>query len=434
MKEPFEYLCELAYEGMMTHTMVFSGLPSDVNTLGLLQGVEVFQKHGKTLCYYFLHSSIQEILAACYIANSGTKQQSSMFVELFNRHNFDGVLQYYAAITKLNITEIRDMLLQFAKTFGVKNADDQAKHDLLSLLHCIHEANESPICESIAQPLQHELNFDGVRLTPLDCLCISFFLARIKSDCLISTASCSIGDEGCKYFVDELCTCVDSKPRRAATFGAFLMDNVIGDEGVRHLSKLIEVGCVNMIDLSFNAGITDLGVSYISHQLVSNTSLTTLNLSACGIGSEGAEKLSEALQTNNTLQKLNISLNSIKDNGIQHLARMLSHNCGLRALHLVSCGMTDVGVGELADSLRGNNFLKKLYVWNDPIDGYNHLTDKGISNVIRCLEQDNSSLLDLWLPEDFSSNTQSMEETINEMRRKKEVPLIKVVGKSQLAT
>ena len=102
IREPFLYVCELAYKGIMDDKVIFSSLPADVNTLGLLQGVESFVRRGKAVSYNFLHLSIQEILAGFYIATQlPDDEQVTEFNELFDKSRFSAVFQFYAAISKL---------------------------------------------------------------------------------------------------------------------------------------------------------------------------------------------------------------------------------------------------------------------------------------------------------------------------------------------
>ena len=67
-KKPFSVLCQLAYDGVMVGKIIFTSLPPDVNTLSLLQGVECFIGREKAVSHNFIHLSIQELLAAWYIA------------------------------------------------------------------------------------------------------------------------------------------------------------------------------------------------------------------------------------------------------------------------------------------------------------------------------------------------------------------------------
>ena len=433
VKEPFQSLCKLAYKGMKKDNVVFSDLPPDFNTLGLLQGVQSFAKRGKIVSYNFLHKSVQELLTAYYIANytSSEMKQLSMINKLFNDHCFSTVLQYYAAITKLKIPGIEDNLTAVAKKCGIENCNNEAKHLLLSLLHCLHEAQESSLCESIAHYLQYGVNFSDIILTPLDCLCISFFLSNINltREFEVTISGCSIGNEGCRHLVSDLCIKYQrmSSHRTTSKFSMYLMDNDIQDQGVFCLSKLLLTSCIHVIDLSFNEHVSDPGVSYIGNQLKENTTLSSLNLSACKLTSKGAKDLSDALTTNNTLKKLNISLNSVRDEGIEHLAKAIKVNRGLKSLHLVSCGMTDAGLRHLACSLKQNNSLEVLHIWNDPVDELNILSDEGVLDLTRDL-CDNSALRELWLPQDFLLFKTTLQKNINEKREENGLPLIKVEG------
>ena len=128
-KKQFKFLCELAYKGVMDDQIIFSSLPSDIDTLSLLQGVESFIKHAKTnMSYNFIHLSIQEVLAALYMAKSlAESEQVIKFKELFDKPRFIAVFQFYAAITKLKTPGIRDIIDQVGKRCGKVNPDDEAK-------------------------------------------------------------------------------------------------------------------------------------------------------------------------------------------------------------------------------------------------------------------------------------------------------------------
>ena len=128
----------------MDDKVIFSSLPADVDTLGLLQGVESFVRRGKAVSYNFLHLSIQEILAGFYAATQlPDNEQVSKFNELFDRSHFNAVFQFYAAITKLQTPGIKDIVIRVANNSSNKTL-------LLSLLHCLYEAQHPPLCELVA--------------------------------------------------------------------------------------------------------------------------------------------------------------------------------------------------------------------------------------------------------------------------------------------
>ena len=163
-------------------------------------------------------------------------------------------------------------------------------------------------------------------------------------------------------------------------------------------------------------------------QLQSNATLQELWLQGCGLNSQSAEGLAEALTTNKHLKVLVLSDNALFDNGIQHLAHALRVNQGSKVLSLMSCGMTDVGLQCLIKSLQHNNILSILSVYNLN-DNPNRLTEKIVPVVSECL-QNNRTLTELWLPKNLRSSRVSIEEAVNDVRKRSGLPYIKVIGKS----
>ena len=445
-KKPFLFLCQLAYDGVMESKIVFNVLPSDVNTLSLLQGVESFIGREKTVSYSFIHLSIQELLAAWYTATQlPASEQISKFNDLFNKSRFSAVFQFYAAITKLNTAGIKNVILnQIVKKYS-RNRYSISKENkvlMVSLLHCLYEAQDSSLCESIAQQLLHGLNLSGTTLTPSDCLCIGYFLAHV---CKIATGEfevnledCNIGDHNCKYLVNGLHKCLDTHSAVTTLLNINIGFNVISNHGLHHLSTFIEIGCVNDLDFTYNKleslqdTHTDIGT--FTEQLKNNTILRTLHLNGCGLTSQSGESLAEVLTTNKHLEVLDICYNALCDDGIQHLAHALRVNQGLKTLDLVSCGMTDVGLEYVAKSLQDNSVLSELYVWNfGNEDNPNRISKKIIPVLIDCL-QNNHTLTKVVLPENLESYTTSIEEAVNDVRKRSGLPLIQVYGMSIIMT
>ena len=156
----------------------------DVNTLSLLQGVESFIGRGKAVSYNFIHLSIQELMAALYIATQlPASEQVSKFNELFNKSRFSAVFRFYATITKLRTPGMIDVVINVVKMYNSKIQVHFTQKEggvlMVSLLHCLYEAQDPSLCESVAQQLQHGLSLWNTTLTPSDCLCIGYFLAYV---------------------------------------------------------------------------------------------------------------------------------------------------------------------------------------------------------------------------------------------------------------
>ena len=427
-KKPFSVLCQLAYDGVMEGIIIFTSLPADVNTLSLLQGVESFIGREKAVSHNFIHLSIQELLAAWYIATQlPASEQVSKFNELFQTSRFSAIFRFYAAITKLQTPGIKDVVIRVAK-----ESDNTL---LLSLLHCLYEAQDPSLCESVAQQLQHGLYLYNITLTPSDCLCIGYFLAHVckmaAGEFKVYLSSCSIGDQGCKYLVRGLHKCLDTHSAVTTLLNINMGLNGISHHGLHHLSTLLKIGCIDCLNLAYNNLLSEQDTIHatsdtFTEQLKYNTTLKILRLQECGLTSLSAESLAEVLTTNKHLETLIISDNPLCDDGIQHLAHALRVNQGLKTLFLVSCGMTDVGLECLAKSLQHNNVLTLLHVWNLR-NNPNRITEKMVPVLTECL-QNNHSLTELELPENLESSTTSIEEAVNDVRKRSGLPLIEVTG------
>ena len=440
-KKPFSILCQLAYDGVMEDKIIFTSLPADVNTLSLLQGVESFIGREKAVSHNFIHLSIQELLAAWYIATQlPASEQVSKFNELFHTSRFSAIFQFYSAITKLKTPGIKDVVVNIVKTYRNRGGSilKEDKVLMFSLLHCLYEAQDPSLCESVAQQLQHGLDLKYTTLTSSDCLCIGYFLAHVckmaAGEFKVNLESCSIGDQGCKYLVSGLHKCLDTHSAVTTLLNIDMSFNGISHHGVHHLSTLLKIGCVDYLKLIYNKlnllseqDTIHAAIDTFIEQLKYNTTLKTLRLQGCGLTTLSTENLAEALTTNKHLEQLDISDNALCDDGIQHLAHALRVNQGLKTLWLVCCDMTDVGLECLAKSLQHNNVLNELYVWNIIENNPNRITEKIVPILTECL-QNNHTLTELVLPKNLESSTTCIEEAVNDVRKRSGLSLIKVTG------
>ena len=264
---------------------------------------------------------------------------------------------------------------------------------------------------------------------------------------------CSIGDKGCKYLVNGLHKCLDTHSAVATLLHIYMTGNDISHHGLHHLSTLLKISCIDFLNLSRNNLLSeqdtihatidtftiDSDSDFLSKQnatmsvtfgtfceQLKYTTLRELLLDGCGLTSQCTESLAEALTTNKHLEELNITDNALCDDGIQHLAHALRVNQGLKTLYLNSCGMTDVGLECLAKSLQHNNSLTELHVWNWT-DNPNRITEKIVPVLTECL-QNNCTLTKLGFPKNLESSTTSIEEAVNDVRKRSGLPLIEVTG------
>ena len=295
---------------------------------------------------------------------------------------------------------------------------------MTSILHCLYEAQDPSLCESVAQQLQHGLSLHSTTLTPSDCLCIGYFLAHVcrtaAGEFKVNLYNCSIGDQCCKYLVSGLHTYLDTHSAMNTPLKVDMRNNDFSDHGVRRLLMLCITGCINVLNLS-NNHLFSKHDSDAFTLLKNNTSLKVLWLVRCDLISKSAENLSKALTACKYLEELYLSGNALCDYGIRHLAHALQVNQSLKKLYLNNCHMTDMGLEYLATSLPHNRVLKELRL------NSNYLTKKVLPTLTNYLPN-NHTLIELWLPKDLALSTHSIETAINDIRKRSGLPLIKVKG------
>ena len=287
-------------------TFSSSDLPQGSNTLGLLQAIESFLQSGKSVFYNFLHLSIQEVLSAYYITiKLSDSEQVSQFQQLFNQPRFAAVFQFYAAITKLKSPETRQVIDRIVEA--------KSKPLLVSLLRCLHEAQDPDLCLHVAERLRYKLDLSETSLSPLDCLSISFFLSFIAGkEISVDLAQCQIGDLGSKCLIKHL-----SMSSYADLITINLKGSDIHNEGAAYIAKLLHFTERLHLDISENP-IGDAGASLILEALRKTTVLKALTLMEYEIFSRRFKDILIALGQNNSLKKFDIIWNNPADEQITH--------------------------------------------------------------------------------------------------------------------
>ena len=219
IQRQLEHICEIAYKGVIEDQITFD-LERNFNTLGLLQGVESFASGMPSHSYNFLHLSIQELLAAIHMATKlKPSEQVAQFQELFGRARFSAVFRFYAAKTKLKTRGMDEIVIQvvrkcmednqateltphsgvnFDQNSGGSSLGHKPQPLLLSLLHCLFEAQDETLCQLVAKELKGELrSLAGISLNPADCLSVGYFLTHCRQF-QVYLLQCSIDDDGCK--------------------------------------------------------------------------------------------------------------------------------------------------------------------------------------------------------------------------------------------
>ena len=140
-------------------------------------------------------------------------------------------------------------------------------------------------------------------------------------------------------------------------------------------------------------GLTSDGVGEVVSGLSDNHTLRELALWKNQIGSEGAVVIATMLKTNSSLEVLDLDECSIDRSGGVELGRALERNKTLRVLVLSGNALGDDGVRGLSEGLETNSSLEQLGLGGDKLLG-----EEGVSLLLTCVEEKNTSLKSLWLP------------------------------------
>ena len=299
---------------------------------------------------------------------------------------------------------------------------------LVSLFHCLYEAEDNSLCVFVAELFKdflsrdHTLDLISTTLSPLDCLSLGYFLSVVSTTVSdgfrVDLSFCSIGDQGCKFLVRGLCKCINPNSKITSQLDVGLGFNDIHKEGMYHIAQLLKnTSVVCKLDLCGNP-IGESGLKSLCEALSTNTTLEHLDLNSCSltISEENGHLLCQLLSTNTSLSYLRLSGNTITD--CRHIAAGLSNNKTLQTLDLYDCGLTDKSINDLSSGL--NNYIRELY-----IDGNRSITESGLRTFARHLTT-LSGLRCLLIPRHLRSTINTVFSEVNEERRRNGLPKIKV--------
>ena len=332
LRGPFNELCAVAFKGTSENKVTFSESDLEavkhsavIREVGLLQSTPSIISNGKVVYYNFAHLSVQEVLTSVYISRLPASEQISTFDRLFGDSRFGPVLQYYAAITKLRTSRpwlsklpswlcpvpagVLDLVKRIIKK-EKKVGYGEPKPLLVSLLHCLYEAQDPSLCQFVEQQLGGSLNLYGTSLTAVDCLAIGYFLSSVTLTTSnykvfrVDLNSCSLGDAGTKSLMRSISRHIDPHSTVYTHLDMRLFSNKIHEEGASHIARVLNnTSIVSGLRLYGNP-IGDKGLQTISNSLKQNNTLKVLNVSYCGMTDAGVPSLAEAMNINKTLERL----------------------------------------------------------------------------------------------------------------------------------
>ena len=427
-QDVYQDLCELgriAYEGILhDQQVIFSDLPEDFETLGLMQcAPELYADEGAAISYNFLHLTVQEYLAAFHLSQQPVEKQIEHFMAYKKIHedkqqktNFHMVLRFLCGIRKFS-----GYLSETLNTLCVEEVVDSAsvvRKVAFNTLHWFFEAGDNDVIAKVLGSSNIQLSKQYSKVTPFDCFVLGYCVSHSNCTWKIDFHYCKIGDEGVELLVrgaveeETHCTGGISEINLSA--------NDITSEGVKHLLYLPKqlINKLETLDLHYNnldseaCGTLALLIPHMPHlktlhfsnigqggavslitSLTAHNSLKSLQLT--GIGAKDCRALSEILSSSTSLKELDIGWSDLPSEAVELIISGLHHNTTLEGLDMFDslfslqntislssvlktnhtlvdlnlglCNIDSAGTCQLANALCKNDTLQKLNLWGNPI-------------------------------------------------------------------
>ena len=414
-----QQLCRLAYEGVSQQMIVFSSLPEEVSTLGLLQTVpQVYDEGEDRVSHNFLHYTVQEYLAALHLSHLQPQQLMTIIDtkclrtvkteygrEYYEATQWKTTFQFLAGITKL-------------EPFPVDFLSDLLEKDGATMCRWLYESQNQSLLTSVLGSGERWLSLP-YSSTTTDYFAAGYCLAHSNCRWNVDFYFISVDDvsmeflsKGCNHQIPE--TCISSQ-----LVSASFVEGSITAEGVGHFltipnsllqhiqhldlsdNKLDRRGCellvegvqrmpcLEKLNLSFNLGIgcggavqlvsslhssklrelgmAETGISdpdfeCLASYIHSTTSLEELGIGEKKISVESIDSLCTALSANSSMRRLFLLRSDLTTSHCVCLGQLLRHpiHCQIEELYLSCCSLTSDGVGEVMSGLSHNHTLREL--------------------------------------------------------------------------
>ena len=408
-QDVYQQLCELgrlAYEGILhDQQVIFSDLPEDFETLGLMQcAPELYADEGTAVSYNFLHLTVQEYLAAFHLSQQSVEKQIEQFREcheyqnwklyFHKRHHFHMVLQFLCGVRKFSgyPSDVLNRLCVEKNDLDLANVARVLHEVTFDTLHWLFEAQDDDVIAKVLGSSDIHLEYEHMKVTPFDCFVLGYCVSHSNCTWKIVLHYCKVGNEGVELLVRGA---VEEETHCTGGFSEInLNENDIRSEGVKcllkipkqlinklktlnlHHNKLDSESCAALADLvphipHLETLILDLSISDRGGAVLLITSLTHNSLKSLqltGIGVKDCRALSELLSSSTSLKKLDIGWSDLPRKAVELIISGLHHNTTLEGLDMFESHFSCQNAISLASVLRTNHTLVYLNLGDCDID------------------------------------------------------------------
>ena len=399
LPEPYnriiQQLSKLSLEALNCNKLVFTldditaacpgiaAIPGAINGFGLLQAVQHFGLHAKTMTLHFIHFTIQEFLAAHYISHLPPNEELKVIKANFWSNVYFNTFSIYISLTKGQRSSFKQFLSGGNKAIAISQEFLEDKLKCLRLYRIFNEADDHAMCYTIEQAKIFRNKIINLQLTTLlsnDMECLSLFLTSSsnKQWKKLDLSFCHIQDKGLN-----------------------ILHRIL-----RHTSDVI----INYLELSHSS------LSTQSSSLISELSVKC-RVRRLGIGynytiGEDQQLYYMLTDPSTILEVLYMRFTELSSQGAIHLFNAVKENNTLKELIIDSNFITDDACNAITMALERNSCLVTLVMYD------NLLSSEAILNIVQCLEVNNTlQFLSLpYCPQGVQENVASLQEAVNKKR------------------
>ena len=330
----FSQLAKIAYDGVMNQAYIFD--EEEKYSFGLMNNIISLSGPEEKNTSNFLHTTLQEYLAAIYIANKGVELTNRTFskAELEANTNLEVVFTFYVGIIdKLNTTldnRTLEMLLNFRTQQGYKcDLVIKCLYESPRMTnHFCHQLNLSNICE-------YDMSLSG----PFDYYVLGYLIARYNVSVLMTIVLI----DHIEFFIEGIKSEAEPKGQIKHLWFSLQDNELLNDIPKITLKGLSFIGCVNKsmyANIGLFSDLQHLGCggcllcSEICQSLMSLNSLMVLHLTL-NLTHEEMCALSQLIAPGRPIQKLHLHLNIYKTCHPLDSIQMLFYPSSLQTLNIV---------------------------------------------------------------------------------------------------
>jgi len=336
--------------------------PEAINGFGLLQAVEHLDLTGTTKTFNFVHFSIQEFLAANYVAHLSPKEELLVLKEYFWSALHFNMFAVYVALTKGQHSSFKKFISDGNEEIVIA---DKFLSDHLKCLHlfrCFYEAGDETMCRAIENAEtfcyrnSKRVDVTDTRLSHSELECVTLFLT--SSSCKewgegLNLYRCYIQDQGIRIL-----------HRRLKNGGITISKLWVDTNGLTSSSSsLVSDIVINCkIKVLWIDGNEIVGEDDGFHTMFSNPSsrLELLHMADAKLSSKGAIKLFSSLAIGNKLKVLWVTANEISDEASLIIFETLKSNTSLVRLKMGGNPLSGESAQHIVSALLHNDTLKEL--------------------------------------------------------------------------